>query len=187
MTGTADFNEVFLDHVRVPATSVIGGPGKGWKVAREALAHERLANAGLPLRLQLLFDDLLRLAHRVGATKDAGARQALARAAIDVQRCRLVNQASAQRLQDGKAGPVDGAINKVISSETNVSLTELALLLGGSAALLGEDDPHALDGGRWPDSFLYARAYPIAGGTNEIMRNVIAERGLGLARESLAG
>jgi alkylation response protein AidB-like acyl-CoA dehydrogenase len=74
-------------------------------------------------------------------------------------------------------------MNKAFSSEVNLRLTELALQLGGPAALIEEDDPWAIDDGRWVDDFLYARAYPIAGGTNQIMRNLIAERGLGLPRE----
>ncbi len=182
ITGTADFNEVFLDQVRVPVSNTIGRPGDGWKVAREALAHERMANAGLPVRLQLLFEDVRRLAHDNGAAADGRSRDALAASAIGVQVCRMLNDASLQRMQHGAPGPVDGPANKVVSSEVNVRLTELALQIGGPAALLDDDDSQVVAGG-WADGFLYARAYPIAGGTNQIMRNVIAERGLGLPRD----
>jgi alkylation response protein AidB-like acyl-CoA dehydrogenase len=185
ITGTADFNEVFLQDVRVSRRDVIGAPGAGWAVATEALAHERQGNAGLPIRLQLLFDDIVRLARTVPgrATEDPTTRQALARSYIDVQMCRLLNLASLERVVHGSSRPVDGPINKVVSSEVNLRLTELALQLRGPAALLEEDDPWAIDDGRWVDDFVYARAYPIAGGSNQIMRNLIAERGLGLPRE----
>jgi alkylation response protein AidB-like acyl-CoA dehydrogenase len=183
ITGTADFNEVFLDQVRVPASEVIGRPGQGWSVATEALAHERLANTGLPVRLQLLFGDLLGLARDVGASTAATARQDLARSAIDVQLCRLANDSSLARHERGRSSPIDGPFNKVLSSEANVRLTGLGLDLGGAAALVAEGGLTAVDGERWQDDFLYARALPIAGGTNEIMRNLIAERGLGLPRE----
>jgi alkylation response protein AidB-like acyl-CoA dehydrogenase len=185
ITGTSDFNEVFLEDVRVSRRDVIGAPGAGWKVATEALAHERQSNAGLPIRLQLLFDDIVRLARAIPgrATGDPTVRQTLARSYIDVQVCRLLNLASLERVVRGSSGPVDGPMNKVFSSEVNLRLTELALHLGGPAALIEEDDPWAIDNGRWVDDFVYARAYPIAGGTNQIMRNLIAERGLGLPRE----
>jgi alkylation response protein AidB-like acyl-CoA dehydrogenase len=183
ITGTPDFNEIFLDHVRVPATVVIGEPGAGWKVANEALAHERLANAGLPVRLQLLFEELVAMARERGRTADPVVRQELARCAIGVRLCRLASDAALHRHLAARASPADGPINKLLSSEVNVALTDLALRLGGPGALLGEGDPDAVDGGRWADDFLYARALPIAGGTNQVMRNVLAERALGLPRE----
>ena len=120
----------------------------------------------------------------VGRATEALPRQALAQSAIQVQLCRLINDASLQRHQSGRPGTVDGPINKVLSSEANVALTDLAIGLAGQAALVSEGDPTALDDGRWVDDFLYARALPIAGGTNQIMRNLIAERGLGLPREA---
>jgi alkylation response protein AidB-like acyl-CoA dehydrogenase len=183
ITGTPDFNEVFLEEVWVPATAVIGQPGAGWKVANEALAHERLANAGLPIRLQLLFQEVVELARVRGHSADPMFRQELARNAIGVRLCRLASDGAMARHLTGQSSPADGPINKLLSSEVNVALTDLALRLGGAGALLGEADPAALDGGRWADDFLYARALPIAGGTNEVMRNVIAERALGLPRE----
>jgi alkylation response protein AidB-like acyl-CoA dehydrogenase len=98
----------------------------------------------------------------------------------------LLHLASLERMAAAVAAPADGPINKVFSSELNVRLIDAALALGGPGALLGEGQPDAVDGGRWPDEFLYARAYPIAGGSNEIMRNVLAERVLGLPRDQLA-
>jgi alkylation response protein AidB-like acyl-CoA dehydrogenase len=183
MTGTPDFNEVFLDNVRIPATARIGTAGAGWKVANEALAHERLANAGLPIRLQLLFEEVVALARATGGSTDPIVRQELARSAIRVRLCRLASDAALARHLAGQASPSDGPINKIMSSEANVAMTDLGLRIGGPAALLGEDDPAGMGGGRWADDFLYARALPIAGGTNQVMRNVLAERALGLPRE----
>jgi alkylation response protein AidB-like acyl-CoA dehydrogenase len=187
ITGTADFNEVFLDAVRVPGSAMIGRPGQGWAVATEALGHERLANTGLPIRLQLLLEDLLTLAAAKATVNDPVLRQALARSGVSVRLSRLVSNAAVSRIRSGQAGPVDGPINKLLSSETNVDLTDLSISVAGLHGLLDDRDPAALDNGTWVDDFLYARALPIAGGTNEVMRNVIAERGLGLPREPRPG
>jgi alkylation response protein AidB-like acyl-CoA dehydrogenase len=186
ITGTADFNEVFLDDVRVPVAAIIGQPGAGWPVATEALSHERLANTGLPIRLKRLSDEAVELAMAQGRQGDPVVRQSLVRTAIAVQLCRLLSDQAVARNDAGRPGPADGSVNKVLSSETNVELTDLSISLAGLAGLLDETDPSALDGGRWLDDFLYARALPIAGGTNEIQRNLIGERGLGLPREPRA-
>jgi len=74
-------------------------------------------------------------------------------------------------------------MNKVFSSELNYAMTNLGMQLAGPRALLASDEPESLDGGHWQDDFLYARAYTIAGGSNEVMRNVLGERALGLPRE----
>ncbi|WP_459953192.1 acyl-CoA dehydrogenase family protein, partial [Mycobacterium avium] len=77
----------------------------------------------------------------------------------------------------------DGAMAKLMFSELNLEMARFALELGGEAGVLVEGDPEVLDGGRWQDEWLYARAYTIAGGSSEIMRNLIAERGLALPRD----
>jgi alkylation response protein AidB-like acyl-CoA dehydrogenase len=77
----------------------------------------------------------------------------------------------------------DGAMAKLMFSELNLEMARFAIELGGEAGVLVEGDPDVLDGGRWQDEWLYARAYTIAGGSSEIMRNLIAERGLALPRD----
>jgi alkylation response protein AidB-like acyl-CoA dehydrogenase len=77
----------------------------------------------------------------------------------------------------------DAAMGKLMFSEINLEMARFAVELGGEAGVLVEGDGNALDNGRWQDEWLYARAYTIAGGSSEIMRNLIAERGLGLPRE----
>jgi len=188
LTGTADFNEVVLEGVRVAADDVIGASGQGWRIATHALSHERHANAGLPVRLQRAADRLMDMARRtpIGngpASADPRVRQILAALYTEVRVCRLLHLASLQRTVAKVEAPADGPLNKLFSSELNLRLTEAALAIGGPGALLAPGEPDAVDEGRWPDEFLYGRAYPIAGGSNEIMRNVLAERVLGLPRE----
>jgi alkylation response protein AidB-like acyl-CoA dehydrogenase len=77
----------------------------------------------------------------------------------------------------------DGAMAKLMFSELNLEIVRFAVELGGEAGVLVDGDAHVLDDGRWQDEWLYARAYTIAGGSSEIMRNLIAERGLGMPRE----
>jgi hypothetical protein len=83
----------------------------------------------------------------------------------------------------GQLSPADAPISKIWFSELNLEVAETALALLGARSMVVEGDELSEDDGRWQDSFLYARAWTIAGGTNEIMRNMIAERGLGLPRE----
>ena len=83
----------------------------------------------------------------------------------------------------GQITPADAPIAKIWFSELNLATTEAALALLGTCSMVMEGDELAEEDGRWQDAFLYARAWTIAGGSNEIMRNLIAERGLGLPRE----
>src|SRR5205807_10589678 len=86
----------------------------------------------------------------------------------------------------GESAVWDAPLGKILFSELNMAIAELAVALEGARGVLVEDEPLAFEDGRWQDAFLYARAWTIAGGTNEILRNLIAERGLGLPRERSA-
>jgi alkylation response protein AidB-like acyl-CoA dehydrogenase len=185
MTGTTDFNEVFFDDVRIPAANVIGAPGEGWKVAGASLVEERSGvggggGGGDPVHR------LIRLAHhRDGRTivEDKAERQHLGQLIARSRIQRHLGQRMATKAARGQISAADAPISKIWFSELNLEVAETALALLGARSMLVEGDELSEDDGRWQDSFLYARAWTIAGGTNEIMRNMIAERGLGLPRE----
>jgi alkylation response protein AidB-like acyl-CoA dehydrogenase len=188
MTGTTDFNEVFLDEVRVPAANIIGAPGEGWRVAGASLAEERtgVATGGGsgadPVRRLI---DLARRHRRGGrpALEDGAVRQQLGDLAARARIQRHLGQRVATKATRGEITAADAPLVKIWWSELNLEMAEVALALQGSRSMVTEGDELSEDDGRWQDMFLYARAYTIAGGSNEIMRNVIAERGLGLPRE----
>ncbi len=189
LTGTSDFNEVFFDEVRLPSDAVIGEPGQGWLIANVSLAQERHGVGASVVRLQLAWEDLVTVARTVTVGGRPAAdlddvRQELARLRAEVDACARLTRASLARWKAGRAQVFDAPMAKLMFSEVNLRLAEYALSLLGGRGVLVEGDPEALDEGRWQDEYLYARAYTIAGGSSEVMRNIIAERGLGLPRES---
>ena len=186
MTGTSDFNEVFFDEVRVPAANVIGSPGAGWKVAAASLVEERSGVGGDggadPVRR------LVEVARRhrrggVPASEDGAVRQHLGDLAARSRIQRHLGQRMATKAARGVLTAADAPLSKIWWSELNLEVAETALDLLAARSMATEGDELSYEDGRWQDAFLYARAYTIAGGSNEIMRNMIAERGLGLPRE----
>ncbi|WP_216898448.1 acyl-CoA dehydrogenase family protein [Nocardia alni] len=187
ITGTTDFNEVFLDGVRIPAANVIGRVNEGWRVATSSLAHERSGVAARGAELFGTLTDLLRLAQDTPvnggtAAEDSATRQAIGELATRV----FVNSAmvsmAQSRLLHGTEQPADAPLGKIFFSELNHDLIDYGLRLQGTAGLRVESDPAAVANGWWQDAHLYSRAYTIAGGANEILRTQIAERGLGMPR-----
>jgi alkylation response protein AidB-like acyl-CoA dehydrogenase len=186
ITGTTDFNEVFLDEVTIPTANVIGTPGEGWKIAAASLAQERggVGSGGSGDSIVSLIR-LARESTRRGraAIHDHAVRQDIGRFATRARIQRALGYAVATKAAAGQLTAADAPITKIWFSELNLELSEYAMSLQGPGGALVEGEPLAYDNGRWQDSFLYARAWTIAGGSNEIMRNLIAERGLGLPRE----
>jgi alkylation response protein AidB-like acyl-CoA dehydrogenase len=187
MTGTTDFNEVFFDEVRVPAANIIGAPGEGWRVAGASLAEERTSVGGAggandPVRRLV---DVARRHRRGGqpAIADAAVRQQIGDLAARARIQRHLGQRMATKAAKGQITAADAPLAKIWFSELNLEIAEAALALQGARLMAVEGDELAFEDGRWQDAFLYARAWTIAGGSNEIMRNLIAERGLGLPRE----
>jgi alkylation response protein AidB-like acyl-CoA dehydrogenase len=188
MTGTSDFSEVFLNNVRIPATNMIGNPGEGWNVATKSLVHERAGLATRSVRIERALIDVLDLAKRCKrngrpATLDAGVRQRLANFQV---RLRVLKAGNFARLTSSLRGEFhvdDAPIGKIQFSELNLDIATFALELQSAEGLLVEGDPASPDAGRWQDEFLYARAFTIAGGANEVMRNLISERGLQMPRD----
>ncbi|MCW2866682.1 MAG: putative acyl-CoA dehydrogenase FadE17 [Marmoricola sp.] len=181
ITGTYDFNEVFLDSVRVPVDAVIGEVDDGWRVANSSLAHERTGVAAMSVELESTLDDLLELARP--QMDDGAVRREVGRAATHVRVTALMSAAAQSAMLAGRVDITDAPLTKIFFSDTNVATTELGMRLQGASAVVVEGDPGAVADGWWQDAYLYARAYTIAGGANEVLKNVVAERGLGLPRD----
>ena len=188
MTGTTDFNEVFFDEVRVPAANVIGTPGQGLEGRRRQPGRGafrcrwrrggRRSDAPADRRGP---PAAARWPARPSTTGRFASSSATLPPASRIQR--HLGQRIATKAARGQITPADAPLSKIWFSEFNLEMTEAALALQGARSMAGEGDELSDDDGRWQDAFLYARAWTIAGGSNEIMRNIIAERGLGLPRE----
>jgi alkylation response protein AidB-like acyl-CoA dehydrogenase len=188
MTGTSDFNEVFFDRVEVPADAIIGAPGQGWAIANATLAQERTGVGGVVVKLRLAIDGLVALARQVTvdgrpAIESDRVRDRIGQFSAEVEALSSLTYANLTRWLRGTERMHDAAMSKLMFSELNLEMAAFAVELAGEAGVLVEGDGKVLDNGRWQDEWLYARAYTIAGGSSEIMRNVIAERGLGLPRK----
>jgi alkylation response protein AidB-like acyl-CoA dehydrogenase len=188
ITGTTDFNEVFFDGVRIPDRDVLGEVDDGWRVAMTSLGRERSGVAAHGIELFAALDDLVALAARTPsggspALADPAARQRIGELATRTHVNAAMVAMSQSRMLHGTGQPADAAIGKIFFSELNHDMSEYAVALQGPDGILVEGDDAVQADGWWQDSFLYSRAYTIAGGANEILRTQIGERGLGLPRE----
>jgi alkylation response protein AidB-like acyl-CoA dehydrogenase len=188
LTGTSDFNEVFFDSVEVPAECMIGTPGQGWAIANATLGHERTSVGAAVVKLKLAVDSLIDLAREVTiegrpAIDSDRVRDRIGEFSAEVEALSALTYANLTRWLRGTERMHDGAMAKLMFSELNLEMARFAVELSGAAGILVDGDPNVLADGRWQDEWLYARAYTIAGGSSEIMRNLIAERGLALPRE----
>jgi alkylation response protein AidB-like acyl-CoA dehydrogenase len=187
MTGTEEFNEVFLDHVRLPAEHLVGEINRGWEIAQTTLTHERGTSPRQLVMHGILLRELLQLARRrrrdgAPAAADPVVRQRLAQACIEVELFTLHNWRTLTGvLRHGQPGP-ESSLVKLFWSEMSQRLHDAAMEVLGPHAQLVRGDARAVAGGRWPRSYLYYRAATIFAGTSEIQRNIIAERVLGLPR-----
>lgn len=186
MTGVAWFNEVFFDDVQVPADRLIGRLHDGWNIVITTLAHER-GGAAPHARIGSELRDVIAMARRLernGApvTSDPLVRQRVAQSWIDAEIVRLVayKQVSAL-MRTGQPGP-EGSFLKLLWSETDMRIKELAIALEGPYGDVERGDPHAIDAGRWQYEYLWSRAASLYAGTSEVQRNIIAQRVLGLPR-----
>jgi alkylation response protein AidB-like acyl-CoA dehydrogenase len=175
ITGESEFNELFIEGARIPDENVIGGVGNGWKVALTTLMNER-AGLGffLQVRLRQLLDDVFEEAAARGLLDDPVVADKLGELHIKTEVLRLTAYRGLTAIEKyGQPGP-EGSLTKWMWSQTNQELTQFA------ADLLG---PEALtSGSRWSYELLRARGNTIEGGTTEILKNIVAERVLGLPR-----
>lgn len=183
ITDEAEFNEVFFTEVFVPDDHLVGPANEGWRVASSTLTHERGVNPRQLVIHAQLVDELLRLGLQHGAFDDPRLAPRLAQAFVEVRIFRLHNWRSISRTAKGSdPGPV-GAINKLWWSEMSKRLHDTAMAVVGPAAPLWRGAEGNPGGGSWQRSWLYYQASSIWAGTNEIQRNVVGERTLGLPRE----
>jgi alkylation response protein AidB-like acyl-CoA dehydrogenase len=186
ITGEAEFNEIFFNEVRVPVADVVGEIDNGWPVAMTTLLHERgTLGFALTARLGVAVRKLIGFASEVrtngsSAAEDPLLRDRIAQAWIELQAVRFTNyRALTQLVKTGVPGP-EGSIAKLHWSEANQRLTKLALEIMGPLAQLTGDE--GLWGGFWQYAQLRSRGNTIEAGTSEVLRNIIAERVLGLPR-----
>jgi alkylation response protein AidB-like acyl-CoA dehydrogenase len=179
--GEPGFAEVFFDGVFVPDDRVLGPVHEGWSVAMATASSERSLSLRSPGRFLATVDRLVALWR---GCDDAGevASDAVAQAWIDADAYRLYTFATVTGVVDGRGIGPEASANKVFWSELDVRMHDAALELLGPRAPLLESAPDVVDGGRWLDGWQFSLAGPIYAGTNEIQRDVIAERVLGLPR-----
>ena len=182
MTGSDEFNEVFLDAVRVPAVNLVGELHQGWTIAQTTLSHERGTSPRQLVVHRILLGELLALARETGADADPLIRQQLAQVCIEVEMTKLHNWRTLTQLRrTGKPGP-ESSLVKLFWSEMSQRLHDVAMQVLGVAGQHWPGEPRAVANGRWQRSYLYYRAASIFAGTNEVQRNIIAQRVLGLPR-----
>jgi alkylation response protein AidB-like acyl-CoA dehydrogenase len=187
LTRTSEFNEVFFDGARTDASNVVGGVGDGWRVALATLAFERgVALLGHQLTFRRELDRITRLAQENGRTTGPVVRQSLAQAHIELAIMRYNTLRSLAGI-DGPVAPPEASIAKLYWGSWHRRLGELSMDLMGMKSTVLDGDATADNSGyclnELQRSFLFARSETIYGGSNEIQRNIIGERVLGLPAE----
>jgi alkylation response protein AidB-like acyl-CoA dehydrogenase len=175
ITGEAEFNELFIEEARVPDENVLGGEGNGWKVALTTLMNERAGLAFfLQVRLRQVLDEVFAQAEGRGLLEDPVIADRLGELHLKAEVLRLTAYRGLTAIERyGQPGP-EGSLTKWMWSETNQQLTQLAADLLGPEALAA--------GGSWSYELLRSRGNTIEGGTTEILKNIVAERVLGLPK-----
>jgi alkylation response protein AidB-like acyl-CoA dehydrogenase len=189
ISGESEFNETFLDDVRVPVENLVGDLNGGWKIAMTTLAYERGPEdaLGRQIRFKQELDQLLQTATQLRrgartAIEDPALRQKLARSIVEIEVMRLNCLRSFSKALKGAPRGPEASINKLYWSHATQTMYETALETLGPLAALAGHDPHAAGGGRFQLGFLRSRAFTIYSGSSEIQRNIIAERLLGLPK-----
>jgi len=187
MTGGAHFCEIFFDDVEIPAENLIGAENEGWGVAQATLSSERgLTILELTERMRMAFELLLRDGEALMG--DDEVRRRLAEIYTRLEALRALVGAMLDRVLRGESVGAEPSIIKVYYSELLQDFTELGVRMGGLDAqriapmLMGG----GYETGYWMHDYLYSWSWTIAGGSNEVQRNIIAERALGLPREAPA-
>jgi alkylation response protein AidB-like acyl-CoA dehydrogenase len=179
ITGEAHFNEVFLTDVRIPVANVLGDVNDGWRVAQTTLANERTLIGGGGGAAG--FRDIADLARATGGAADRRLRQELAAAYTRYQLVRFLGYRVQTARSRGQAPGPESSVVKLLVSQHQSRTADLVLALQGTRGTLAGDD--AAGGGFWHSFFLNHWSSRIGGGTDQIQRNIIGERVLGLPRE----
>ncbi|MGB0971099.1 MAG: acyl-CoA dehydrogenase IpdE1 [Mycobacterium sp.] len=180
LTGDSEFNEVFFDDARTDADLVVGTPGDGWRVAMGTLTFERgVSTLGQQIRYAREHSNLVELAKRTGAAEDPLIRERLTRSWAGLKAMRSYALATMDAEEASRAAGKDN-VSKLLWANWHRELGEIAMDVQGMAGLTlpdGEFD-------EWQRLYLFSRSDTIYGGSNEIQRNIIAERVLGLPKEA---
>ena len=189
ISGVPEFNEMFLDGVRVPGANVVGRVNGGWQVALTTLMFERGPRTiSRQLHLRHAIDaaaEMARRTERAGApaAADPVIRQRLAQLVIDGEALRFSNLRALTRMLRGEPPGPEGSAAKLFWSEAVQRVLELVLEIEGPYAMLAKGSARAIEDGFWQLRFLRSRGDTIAAGTSEINRNILAERVLGLPKD----
>jgi alkylation response protein AidB-like acyl-CoA dehydrogenase len=176
MDASSHFNEVFLDGVRVPDANRLGEPGEGWQVARTTLMNERMSLGASTAGFSFPFDRLVELARDRGRAGAALVRQDLAGVFIHERILQVLIERIMAKLAAGQVPAAEGSIMKIALADLAVEASSVGLrILGGEGSVFEEGGPQ--------DAFLVSRSLHLGGGTDEVQKNVIGERILGLPRE----
>jgi alkylation response protein AidB-like acyl-CoA dehydrogenase len=189
ITGEAEFNEVFLENVRVPASNVVGKANEGWGVAITTLSYERdVLTMIRHISLRTALERLIALAKRTKrnghpAAAEPVIRQKLAGLMV-AERCLQLNgyRSLTKILQGGAPGP-EGSTSKLFWSQVDQDLAEIATEVIGPYSQIAAPSPWAVDEGQWEFYCCLARGSGIRAGTTEILRNILGERVLGLPKD----
>ncbi len=184
MNGEADFCEVFFDNVRVPRSNLVGELHEGWKVANTTMVHERNWLGASPQRL---FDKLMQRARQqrrkgVSLTSDPLYRHRLVDLQIEVEAMRLHALRLLSNAIHKRAGGVENMVAKLVGTDLHHRMALTAMDMLGDYGTLGRGEQSALDRGVWSATWFGSIARMFGGGTSEIQKNVIAERGLGMPK-----
>ncbi|MEI2818776.1 MAG: acyl-CoA dehydrogenase family protein [Marmoricola sp.] len=185
LTGTSEFNEVFFSGARTDADLVVGAPGEGWAVAMGTLGFERgVSTIGQQVGFRRELDHLITLAKDTGAWDDLVLRDRLRHAEVELEVIRLnALRMLADASTHSDSGSGQASITKLLWGTWHRTLGDLAMAVQGAAALTCGPDYDLSD---WQRLFLFTRADTIYGGSNEVQRNILSERVLGLPREARA-
>ena len=185
MDGSADFNEVFLDGVRIPVANLVGDEHDGWRLARVTLGNERvsLSGDGALWGMGPTANDLVDLVRDHGGTQDPVLRQRLAALYAEAGVLMLIRMRTlAARLRGLEPGP-EASVRKALADEHGQRVMALAVELAGAYGMLADRGPFGRETSMWASGYLFSRALTIGGGTAEVQRDIIAERVLALPRE----
>ena len=180
--GETGFAEIFLDDVRVPAFNRLGGEGEGWNICMATAGFERGLMLRSPARFQVAARKLVELYKAHEAEVEPTVKAAVLQSWMDAEAYALSIYATASRLAAGGHIGAEASTNKIFWSEMDIAMHKAALSILGARAELLRTAPEAGDIGRWLDGYFFSLAGPIYAGSNEIQRNIIAERMLGLPR-----
>jgi alkylation response protein AidB-like acyl-CoA dehydrogenase len=184
LNGLPGFAEIFFDEVRVPVENRLGEEGQGWNIAMSTAGFERGLMLRSPARFQETAKRLVAL-YREHANDilDLSIEDAVVKCYMDAEAYALSTYQTASRLMNGGKIGSESSVNKIFWSELDQFMHETAMNILADRAELWPHAPAAGDVGQWLDGFLFAQSGPIYAGTNEIQRNIIAERLLGMPRK----